>query len=680
MKDAQAATGNTVFLGRRSARTGRCTLGLLLAALIASPALAAPTAQPEIELISVTIHGEAAEGRSDGPAVDNHGNFVAFNSDARDLVSPPRANRRSEVYLRVLLDETTLIVTNAPNGAPANRPSDAGGFAPGVSGDGRFVAFSSNATNLVADDNSLFESIYVHDHTTGETQLISRGLDGQPSNGASNFPRLSADGRYVVFQSQASNLVENDTNESVDIFVYDRLEAVMRLVSVNDAGEAGNDDSITPDISDDGRVVAFASKARNLSGDVNSRGIGQIYARAWQGGPTVLISVAANGLSGNLVSFLPVLTADGTEVAFKSEAFNLVPNDTNGVPDVFVRNQAEGSTQRVSVDSFGNQANGLSAAPGISGDGRFVAFASFASNLVLDDGNGFSDVYVYDRFPPDRAQGTIARVTVGFDGSEPNEGVPDFPVAISLDGRFVGFASASSNLVPNDRNNDFDVFLACNPFEETNCALLTPTPTPTDGIRPCVGDCDGDGDVSIGDLIKMVNIALGRRDVCGDDGEGQCLAGDANCDCRITIDEIIKAVNNSLNGCTTFGECSIPQHEEICCDMPPTPGTPTATRTATPTPPVTPTATPTTPGTPVCAGDCNGNGTVNIDDLIRMVNIALGLQVICPSDAGPGCLAGDANCNCLITIDDIIKAVNNSLNGCTIFRTCGDEPMCCAVP
>ena len=132
---------------------------------------------------------------------------------------------------------------------------------------------------------------------------------------------------------------------------------------------------------------------------------------------------------------------------------------------MFVRDRPKETTQRVSVDSFGNQANGLSGGPGISGDGRFVAFVSFASNLVPDDGNGFSDVYVYDRFPPNREQGIILRVSVGLDGAEPNQGVSDFPVTISTDGRWIGFASAASNLVPNDLNNDLDAFLGCNPFD-----------------------------------------------------------------------------------------------------------------------------------------------------------------------------------------------------------------------
>jgi hypothetical protein len=363
----------------------------------------------------------------------------------------------------------------------------------------------------------------------------------------------------------------------------------------------------------------------------------------------------------------------------------LVPNDTNGWPDVFVRDRTAGTTQRVSVDDFGNQANGLSGGPGISADGRFVAFPSFASNFVPEDGNGQSDIYVYDRFPPGLNHGLIARVTVGLDCSEPDQGVADFPATVSADGRWIGFSSAATNLVPNDLNNSPDAFLACNPFDEFDCAPPTPTPsvTPTATVaaKPCVGDCNGDGEVTIDDLIHMVNIALGLAPICPNDGNGGCLAGDATCDCQITVDEIIRAVQNSLQGCHDFGNCTLDQEQQMCCEAPPVTGSPTATRTVTPTPPVTPTATPTMPSAGLCVGDCGGTGEVSIDDLIRMVNIALGLQSICPSGGMGGCLAGDSSCTCDISVDEIVQAVNNALNGCTIFNTCDPTQhvaMCCS--
>ncbi|MEO8602194.1 MAG: hypothetical protein ABI629_06430 [bacterium] len=663
---------------------------LLFVAIVAAclPA-SAGALERVILLVSQTARGQAAEGRSEAPAVNLDGTGIAYNSDALDLVSPPFPGFRGQVYLRPITTVTSQLISKAPDGKAGNMPSEPGGFAPSISADSRFVAFSSQATNLVVDDTNNLEDVFVFDRQSGEMQLISRTPEAV-ANGASSFPRLSGDGRFVVFQSNASNLVEGDDNAATDIFLYDRQDDVMRRVSVSADGTAGNGRSLTPAISADGRVVAFASRATNLVTTTVSGTFEQIYVTNWENNAIGLASVNSAGMPGNLISFLPALTADGGMVAFKSEAFNLVSGDTNGVPDVFVRERAANITQRVSVDSFGNQANSLSAAPGISGDGRFVAFASFASNFVPEDGNGFSDVYVYDRFPPNRAQGVIARVTVATNGGEPNGGVTDFPVSVSTDGRWIGFASSSSNLVPNDFNNNIDAFLACNPFDEFACAPPTPIPTATPTIAqmlPCVGDCSGDGVVSIDDLIRMVNIALGLQSLCGGDGgAGQCLAGDANCDCNITVDEIIRAVQNNLNGCVDFGDCSVEDDAEMCCGGPVSTATPTPTPAAatdTPTlgtPAATATETPTSGPIGVCVGDCNDSGTVSIDELIRLVNIALGSAPLCPG-VGTGCLAGDANCDCEITVDDIIRAVNNSLNGCTDFGACSPPDhftMCCA--
>jgi len=670
----------------------KCAPRLLFVAVLATffP-LQAGALERVIYLVSQTARGQAAEGRSEAPAVNLNGTGVAYNSNALNLVSPPVQSFRNQVYLRPIADVTSQLISKAPDGKAGNFPSEPGGFAPSVSADSRFVAFSSQATNLVPDDSNGLEDVFVYDRESGQMELISR-TPTELANGVSSFPRLSADGRYVAFQSNASNLVDNDTNNTTDVFLYDRQDHVMRLVSVSNTGALGNGRSLTPSISADGRVITFASRATNLVSTPLSGAFEQIFVTDWQSNAIELASVNDAGQPANEISFLPVLTSDGGTVAFKSEAFNLVPNDTNGEPDVFVRERAAGDTQRVSVDSFGNQSNGLSAAPGISGDGRFVAFASFASDFVPEDGNGLGDVYVYDRFPPGRSQGLIARVTVGLDGAQPDAGVTDFPVSISTDGRWIAFSSAATNLVPNDTNNDIDAFLACNPFDEFQCAPPTPTPTPTVPMTlPCVGDCGGDGMVTIDDLIRMVNIALGFHSVCGEDGVGQCLAGDANCDCQITVDEIVRAVNNSLNGCVDFGDCSVEDDAAMCCGgaLPtatatPTGNTPTPTETATlgtPTGTATATVTPTAGPSGPCVGDCSGDGTVTIDELIRMVNIALGTGPLCAGDDGAGCLSGDANCDCQITVDDIIRAVNNSLNGCTDFDSCGladHVEMCCA--
>ena len=361
------------------------------------------------------------------------------------------------MYARVLSDlPFTERVSVTPDGGEPNGASQQSGFAPAISGNGELVAFSSRATDLIPGGTDGLENVFIYDRAADVTERISIGIGGEP-NGASSFPDISASGRYVVFQSLASNLVENDTNGEIDVFLFDRDTDTTLRVSVASDGQQSDGVSITPAISDNDLVIAFASGATNLVSEDTNR-VNQIYVHEWQSGETELVSVSSDGRVGNRASFLPDLNADGSLVAFKSEAFNLVADDTRGVPDVFVHSRANGETERVSVDSFGNQANDLSSGPGISGDGRFVAFVSFASNLVPDDANLFSDVYVFDR-----AIRAIARVTVGLGGSESNAGVPDFPPRVSADGRWIGFASNASNLVPNDINNATDAFLACNP-------------------------------------------------------------------------------------------------------------------------------------------------------------------------------------------------------------------------
>lgn len=692
MKDARAPIGRGTHplpQGGRGAVAGPWRHARLVAvtlAALAAGGIAHAGGYPRvIILLSQTARGQSAEGRSEAPAVNLNGLQTAYSSNALNLVSPPFSNHRNQMYARDVAITTSELVSKSAGGTAGNRPSQLSGFPPGISGEGRFVTFSSSAINLVPNGTNGLENVFVYDRQLGVMELISAGVDG-PANGPSVSPKISGDGRFVVFQSSATNLPDSDDNAFSDIFVYDRLSGDMRRVSVGLDGAAANGNSITPNISEDGRAVAFASRATNLVPQATSGAFEEIFVTEWDEGFTELVSVSSGGNVGNAKSFLPALSSDGSQVAFKSEATNLVPNDTNGVPDVFVRDRPAGTTQRVSVDSFGNQSNGLSGGPGISGDGRFVAFASFASNFVPDDGNGLSDVYVYDRFPPHRQQGEIARVTVGMNGAEPNDGVSDFPVTISTDGRWIGFSSAASNLVPNDFNNEMDSFLACNPFDAFDCAPPTPTPTVTETPTPtppdeplCVGDCNGDGSVTIDELIRMVNIALDRLPLCPNDVNDGCLAGDANCDCQITVDEIIRAVQNSLNGCHDYGDCGPIEHEQICCDAPPPTRTVSPTRTIAPTPAAT--ATRTFPHGGPCVGDCNGDGEVTVTDLVRMVSIALSLQPVCPaSGGGGGCLAGDANCDCQITVDEIIQAVNNALFGCTTFNTCPEPQhttMCC---
>jgi Tol biopolymer transport system component len=457
---------------------------MYFAFLASAPALA----QPPIERVSQNAAGRSEGGRSDGPAVNADGSVVAFYSDAFDLVSGDR-NQRRDVFVRDNdLDQVRRIST--ADGGDANGSSQFGGFSPAISADGCLVTFSSDATNLVADDTNGREDVFLYDCSTESIRRISIGLDGE-ANGASNFTGISADGRYIVFQSAASNLVDNDTSSRSDIFLFDRDTEEITRVNVASDGSEANRFSIDPAISGDGRIIAFISDATNLvPGDTNN--VRDVFVHDRESGLTTRVNVSTTGRQADDFSFLPDLTFDGTLVAFKSAASTLVTGDTNGVPDVFVHDRTKGVTERVSVDSFGNQSQGgLSSGPSISADGRFVVFASFASNFVPGDGNGFSDIFVYDRETKQ-----IDIVSSELDNGRPGGNVPDFPPSVSANGRWIAYASAAENIVPNDINNETDVFLACNPFDPTGCTdvppetpTITPSPTPTP-TPECTDDDD----------------------------------------------------------------------------------------------------------------------------------------------------------------------------------------------
>jgi Tol biopolymer transport system component len=249
------------------------------------------------------------------------------------------------------------------------------------------------------------------------TQRLSVDSGGVQGNGNSYSPSTSIDGRYVAFHSHASNLVPGDTNGFYDVFVHDRITGATERVSVSTAGVQGNGDSsygYTPSISSDGRYVAFSSLATNLvSGDTNT--FSDVFVRDRQNGTTERVSLDSGGAEGNGDSVAPVISGDGRYVAFESFASNLVAGDTNGTWDVFVRDRLAGTTERASVDSSAAEANGQSHWPAISSDGRYVAFQSYASNLVAGDTNGFADVFVHDRL-----NGMTERASVYTAGAQAN--------------------------------------------------------------------------------------------------------------------------------------------------------------------------------------------------------------------------------------------------------------------
>jgi Tol biopolymer transport system component len=347
----------------------------------------------------------------------------------------------------------TTRVSVATGGTQANNYNGSGPTA--ISADGRYVAFDSFASNLVAGDTNGNGNwnVFVRDRVTGATTRVSVASDGTQANGGSYDPVISADGRCVAFVSGASNLVAGDTNAKQDVFVRDRVTGATARVSVASDGTQANESNFGESISADGRYVAFYSVASNLvAGDTN--GTSDVFVHDRVTGATTRVSVATGGAQADSFndSGPSAISADGRYVAFESYASNLVAGDTNGQWDAFVRDRVTGATTRVSVASDGAQANNDSSAPVISADGRFVAFYSVASNLVAGDTNGKKDVFVHDR-----VTGATTRVSVAIGGTQVN-GDSVQPVT-SADGRYVAFQSLASNLVAGDTNGTWDVFV-----------------------------------------------------------------------------------------------------------------------------------------------------------------------------------------------------------------------------
>ncbi len=350
--------------------------------------------------------GTQADQNSSDPSISGDGRYIAFRSGATNLVSGD-SNNRTDVFVHDRLASTTGRTTRVSRhslGTEGNHNSTA----PSISADGRYVAFESDADNLVSGDTNSERDVFVHDRlasTTGRTTRVSRHSLGTQGDDDSRGPSISGDGRYVAFQSLATNLVSGDTNTNLHVYVHDRLASTTgrtTLVSRHSLGAYGNNWSNAASISADGRYVAFDSFVSNLvSGDTNGRSDVFVHDRlASTTGRTTRVSRHSLGNEGNHNSENPSISADGRYVAFDSSADNLVSGDTNASFDVFVHDRlasTTGRTTRVSRHSLGNEANAHSSGPSISGDGRFVAFESAASNLVSGD-TANRDVFVHRRY------------------------------------------------------------------------------------------------------------------------------------------------------------------------------------------------------------------------------------------------------------------------------------------
>jgi Tol biopolymer transport system component len=420
---------------------------LLAVTLLASSASvrAAPwrqlsDAEAAIERVSVTYLGRQArlgEKYPGRPAISRDGRYTTFVSLSQDLV-PGDTNQVPDVFVRDRKAATTVRVSVGAGGRQANDSSGEGV----ISDHGHHVAFTSAATNLVGRDTNDTVDVFVRDMRSGITRLASVGRDGRAANGPSFLPDLSANGRFVAFQSSAANLVPGDTNGVEDAFVRDLHTGRTERVSVLGKGQGRVAAGVEPHLSANGRFVLFLA--------MNSDEDASLYIRDRAAGTTQKVRLPRSRIT--LASW--TISGNGRYVAFVTDA-PLVADDTNGEYDAYRYDRTTGATQRLSVGSAGQQGNAYSVTVDLSWDGRVAAFSSLASNLVAEDSNGLVDV-----FRRDLRLGTTRRVSVGMGGQQANgDSAFSRDLAISADGDHVAFGSFATNLVANDTNNAPDVFV-----------------------------------------------------------------------------------------------------------------------------------------------------------------------------------------------------------------------------
>lgn len=417
------------------------------------------TTAPSTTLVSVGLSGRGGSGQSYAPAISADGRYVAFDSDADDLTTG-KHNGKNNIFVRDLRTGRTTLVSTDSSG----RIADGSSYTPSISGDGRYVAFASEADNLVEGPAKVdgqgqapatkATHVFLKDRRTGATTRLSLAADGRETTGGTS-PAISRDGHWVVY-NVGTPLRSIGTDEDLaGMFVYDTTTGKRERL-----GHVEGDD---PTISADGRYVAFSSEVRDLvPNDTNRKYDSFVFDRRTRAVARVSLGGTraighgwyAGDQEANSESTGAVISADGRYVAFASSATNLVPGDTNNADDVFLRDLRTGATRRISVTAGGRQADGSSGGPACSTDGRIVIFLSQAGNLVpaKHGDNG------YNLFRADLRDGSITQVNLAPNGAQPDGTTSSYP-QISADGHAIAFGSRATNLGTADTNNHDQVFV-----------------------------------------------------------------------------------------------------------------------------------------------------------------------------------------------------------------------------
>lgn len=398
----------------------------------------------QTQLVSTNAANVQGNQGSFQASVSADGRYVVFHSNSDNLI-PNDTNGMADVFIKDTQTGAISLVSSGANGQGNQWSGQAS-----VSADGRYVVFESVSNNLVSGDTNNMSDVFIKDTQTGTISLVSSFVDTSngntlvQGNSSSYQAKISDNGQYVVFESNSDNLVSGDTNFTVDVFIKDMTTGTISLV----APAGSNGASLQANVSANGQYVVFTSTATSLG----ANGQFQIFLKNTANDTISLVSSGASG-QGNANSGSASVSTNGQYVVFESIATNLVTGDTNGgIQDVFLKDMT-GAISLVSASSSGQQGNAWSGNASISADGRYVVFLSNATNLVVNDTNGsMTDVFIKDM-----TTGAISLVSAG---STMPSGAPK----ISADGQHIVFQSDSSSLVAGDTNNVGDVFRVSNPF------------------------------------------------------------------------------------------------------------------------------------------------------------------------------------------------------------------------
>jgi Tol biopolymer transport system component len=423
------------------------------------------------------------------------GRFVAFRSPSSNLV-PGDTNGVADVFVRDRQTGQTTRVSVDSSGVQGNNFCGVCD----ISADGRYVVFESYASNLVAGDTNGQTDVFCHDRQTGQTTRVSLAAAGQQATIHCTRGSISADGRFVAFMSDDNSLVPGDVCVGTDVFVRDRQLGTTLLASPSLFTFQQFTSRANPEISDDGNTVVFDSYASDLV-TIDTNGFADVFAWSRITGTVSLVSVATSGALGNQISVEARVSSNGRYVVFTSSATNFgggtgLGNGSNF--DVFVRDTVANTTECVSIATNGAGATDIAQGGSITDDGRFVAFWSGANNLVPNDTNA-----VYDCFLRDRQAATTTRVSLSASGIQGRSQSTN--PSIAANGRYIAFDSTARNLVIPDSNGTGDVFVR----DLAALAVATAYGTPCPGASPIPSQAEGIGQPFVGNASFAVGVTDG---------------------------------------------------------------------------------------------------------------------------------------------------------------------------